>query len=182
MKRFFGAVRPGAPAPEDEAWAESQLLDGERAVWAMMNNPDRRHAVAVARDVVATFAATAADPGADTAPGTQGGADRAVVAAALLHDSGKVLSGMRTPSRVFATVFWAVADDSLADDWLEAHSGGARLRLAQYRRHPELGAEMLRAAGSDPLTYSWAAEHHRPPEKWSVALDIGMVLKDCDDD
>ena len=171
-KRFFGAVRPGAPAAEDEAWALDHLLDGERAVWAKMNNPDRRHAVAVARAVVETFEAAGSDHGRD----------RSVVAAALLHDSGKVLSGLRTPSRVVATVFWAVADDDVADRWLADEVGGPRRRLAQYRRHPELGADMLRDAGSATLTYQWAADHHRPSERWSVAHDIGTVLKDCDDD
>ncbi len=171
-KRFFGAVRPGSPSPGDEAWAKAQLNDGERLIWARMNNPDRRHAIAVARAVVEEFSAV----------GSEHGDDRRVLAAALLHDSGKILSGMRTPSRVFATVFWAVADDTLADRWLADAVGGPRQKLAEYRRHPELGGEMLKVAGSDPLTYGWAADHHRPQEKWSVPTDIGTVLKDCDDD
>ena len=171
-KRFFGAVRPGAPSVADERWATDKLLDGERDVWAAMNNPDRRHAVAVAKAVVAEFEAAKSDAGED----------RAVLAAALLHDSGKVLSGLRTPGRVLATVFWMIADDALADRWLEPAVSGIRRRLAQYRRHPELGAEMLRAAGSDPLTAAWAGDHHRPESTWVVPVEIGAVLKACDDD
>lgn len=171
-KRFFGAVRPGAPASEDEAWAIANLIEGERSVWASMNNPDRRHAIEVARATVAEFQST----------GHAAADDRAVVAAALLHDSGKVISGFRTPARVFATVFWAVADDDLADRWLDDSVTGQRRRLAQYRRHPELGADMLAAAGSESLTWRWAGDHHRPEAAWTVPADVGAVLKACDDD
>ncbi len=172
VKRFLGAIRPGPPRPADERWAIDHLSSGEAEIWHRMNNPDRRHGVAVARAVVATY------------PRNSSGRplDRSVVAAALLHDSGKVVSGLRTPARVVATLFWAVADDELADRWLHRAPHGMQARLAQYRRHPRLGSEMLRAAGSASLTYQWAADHHLPEEAWSVAPEVGRVLKDCDDD
>jgi len=37
-------------------------------------------------------------------------------------------------------------------------------------------------AGSAPLTVAWAAEHHLPPEDWTVPATIGRALKDADDD
>lgn len=170
-KRFFGAIRPGPPSPEDEGWATAHLLPGEIDVWHQMNNPDRRHAVMVAR-------AVAADPRL----GAGQGIDREVVAAALLHDSGKVLCRFRTPSRVLATMVWAVASDHTADRWLNQRSGRYRHRLAQYRRHPDLGSALLRDGGSSPLTYQWAAQHHLPEDQWSVPIAVGRVLRDCDDD
>ncbi len=173
-RRFFGAIRPGPPSPADERWALAHLSSGEAEIWHRMNNPDRRHAVAVARAVVATA------PRSPTPPGRS--LDRSVVAAALLHDSGKVISGFRTPARVMATLFWAVANEQLADRWLQQCSRGIPTRLAQYRRHPQLGSDMLRAAGSDRLTYQWAADHHLPERDWSVPPEIGRVLKACDDD
>lgn len=170
-RRFFGAVRPGPPDQRDEQWAREHLGPGEIEIWQRMNNPDRRHAVAVAQAVVA-------DPRLQS----QESIGRPVVAAALLHDSGKVLCRFRTPSRVLATVVWAVASDDVADRWLTEHRSGYRFRLAQYRHHPRLGAELLRAGGADPLTASWAAEHHLPAEQWTVPITVGQVLKDCDDD
>ena len=135
-----------------------------------MNNPDRRHAIEVARAVVAKL----------------GEPERPVVAAALLHDVGKVVSGYRTPARVVATMVWAVADDSLADQWLDQSAPRKRLvslkKLAQYRRHPELGEQLLIDAGADRLTSSWAGDHHRPQVRWRVTPDIAAVLKACDDD
>ncbi len=130
-----------------------------------MSNPDRRHAIGVARGVVAEL-------GSDT--------DRAVIAAALLHDSGKVVSAYRTPARVAATLIWAVVADERAVTWLER--GRPLRRLAQYRLHPELGAALLTEAGSDPLTIGWTADHHRLPPAWRIDAEIGSVLKACDGD
>lgn len=148
-KRFFGSLRPGGPSPDDTVWAESHLLPGEVAVWRRMSDPDRRHAVGVARAV--------------------GSTERPVVAAALLHDSGKVVSGLGTFARVPATLLGL------------AHRrwGG---RVGDYLRHDELGAVLLREAGSDPFTVAWAREHHLPPERWTVDPAVGAALKAADDD
>jgi hypothetical protein len=151
-RRFFGSLRPGGPAPADEAWACAQLLPGEVAVWTRMSGADRRHAAGVAREVARTHP------------------DRPVVAAALLHDSGKVVSGLGTFARVGATVVGAVRGRDV---------GG---RVGEYLRHPDLGAELLREAGSEPLTVAWTAEHHLPPERWTVPADIAFALKAADDD
>ncbi len=88
--RFFGALSPAGPPADDEAWALSSLLEGEQALWARMSGPDRRHAVGVARDTVQLLQ-PAAPP-------------RDVVAAALLHDVGKVESGLGTFARVGVTL------------------------------------------------------------------------------
>lgn len=130
-----------------------------------MSNPDRRHAIAVARAVVASLGPLATRP---------------VVAAALLHDVGKVVSGYRTPARVVATVVWAVVPDDRVRAWVDG--GRLRRRLACYRDHPTVGARLIRDAGGDELTASWAAEHHRSPAEWSVPVPLAVVLKDCDDD
>ena len=48
--------------------------------------------------------------------------------------------------------------------------------------HPDLGADLLQLAGSDPLTVAWAREHHLPEPEWTVPTPIGRALKDADDD
>ncbi len=138
-----------------------------------MSNPDRRHAIAVAQAVDQQLPPSSAPTDEER---------RVVLAAALLHDSGKVVAGLNTASRVVATLVWVVFDDARVDRWLTGDAFRYRQRLAQYRRHPELGAEMLRAAGSSPLTVAWAEEHHRPEARWSVPLETGRILKACDDD
>ncbi len=162
--RFFGSLHPGPAEAEDLAWARGQLSDGEWLLFERMSNPDQRHAIDVARAVVAELP----------------DAEPEIVAAAFLHDVGKVESGFGTPARVVATVFWAVAPDRLADEWLDAASP---LRaLAQYRRHPELGEQLLLDAGAHPATAGWAADHHKPMEKWRIDSQVGEVLKAADGD
>jgi hypothetical protein len=159
VRRFLGSLRPGAPPPGDEAWARDVLLAGERLLWDRMSGPDRRHAVGVARRAEAALGSRATRP---------------VVAAALLHDVGKAEAGLGTFGRVGATLAAAVA----GRERLAARRG----RVGRYLRHDALGADLLAAAGSDPLTRAWAREHHLAPDRWTVDAEVGAALKAADDD
>ena len=99
---------------------------------------------------------------------------RWALAAALLHDCGKIDSGLGTFGRVGATLWAAVRGRARATE------GDGR--VATYLQHPERGAVRLRAAGADPLTVAWAAEHHLPTSAWTIPTTVGKVLKDADDD
>jgi hypothetical protein len=107
-------------------------------------------------------------------------AGRPVLAAALLHDVGKIDAGLGTYGRVVATLSAAVAGHQAAELWV-TRSGFTR-RVGLYLMHPTIGGDMLELAGSDPLTVAWAREHHLPREQWTLPLAIGEVLKACDDD
>jgi hypothetical protein len=134
-----------------------------------MPSADRRHAVGVARRVDAAL------------PADEGGVERrAVLAAALLHDVGKTVSGLRTYGRVIATLSAGVAGRDQAEAWSETR--GYTRRVGLYLRHPELGGDQLELAGSDPFTIAWAREHHLPAEQWTVPVDLGEILKAADDD
>ncbi len=154
-RRFAGSLLPGEPAPADRAWVATTLSEDEMVLWGRMGAADRRHAVGVARRTQETLGEDATRP---------------VVAAALLHDVGKVVCGLGTFTRVVAT--------------LAAKTGSSRLpaRFGQYLAHDRLGADLLEQAGSHPLTVGWAREHHRPPELWSVPIATGQALKAADDD
>lgn len=155
-RRFVGSLRPGGPTAADEAWARSLLLPREQELWARMPGEDRRHAAGVARKL--------ADELGD-------GATRPVLAAALLHDVGKVVSGLGTFARVGATLIGVVRGR-------EAPGG----RVGAYLRHPVHGAALLAEAGSDPLTVTWTREHHLPPDRWSLDPRIAAALSAADDD
>lgn len=165
-RRFWSSLRPGPPSATDEEWALQHLNPGQQLIWARLTNPDRRHAVGVGRSVAAAL---------DLRPGSE------VVTAALMHDCGKLVSQLRTPARVVATLVWSALDDGLAVDWLESRWSLLR-RLAQYRCHPQLGGLLLAAAGSAPTVVAWASEHHLKPESWTLPPEIATVLKACDDD
>jgi hypothetical protein len=130
-----------------------------------MSGPDRRHAAVVARRVEAALGDDATRP---------------ILAAALLHDVGKIESGLGTYGRVIATLSVSLAGTSAAKDWTRAD--GFTRRVGLYVLHPQLGGDHLGMAGSDPLTEAWAREHHLPEDQWTIDVEIGRVLKAADDD
>jgi hypothetical protein len=170
--RFFAALLPRGPARADEIWVMTHLLEGERELWQRMSGPDRRHAVGVARDTIRLL-------GADQAR-------REVIAAALLHDVGKVESRFGTFARVGVTfAALAVGRPRLrrwAGDPPLSGRPSRRARVGLYLTHDRLGADLLERAGSQALTVSWAAEHHLAPERWTVDATIGAALKAADGD
>lgn len=172
VRRFLGSLWPGGPPVADEAWATAQLLPGEVELWRRMSGADRRHAVGVARR-------TAGELGGDRAGGAA--VERSVLAAALLHDVGKVASGFGPWRRSIATVLGAVAGHDRAARW-RAEGPGPLARVGRYLCHDAIGADLLREAGSEPVTVSWAREHHLAPERWTVPAPVGAALKLADDD
>jgi len=163
--RFAGSLLPIGPNREDAAWALEHLNDGERAVWARMSAADRRHAAGVARRAVRALGDEATTE---------------VVAAGLLHDAGKVVSGLGTWARAVATLAAAACGRDRAERW--SHGRWLTRRIGLYLCHPELGAGLLADAGSHPLIVAWAGEHHLGEARWTVPVHVGRALKAADDD
>ena len=164
-RRFFGSLRPGGPSTRDVQWVHTVLSAGELALWQRLSNPDRRHSVQVARAVQGALA--------DDVP-------TEVLAAALLHDVGKIHSRLRTFGRVVATLTIKTAGRDEVASW--APVGGLHRRIALYQDHPAIGGDDLELAGSHPLTAAWAREHHRDAEEWTIPLEYATVLDACDND
>lgn len=165
VRRFFGSLRPGGPSADDAAWVEEHLSPAELKLWGRMSNADRRHAVGVARRVVAAVGDGVTDP---------------VLAAALLHDVGKTAARLGTYGRVVATLSGKVAGHDMAMAWTETR--GFTRRVGLYLEHPRLGADMLALAQSDPLVIAWTREHHLPEDAWTVPVEVGRVLHAADGD
>ncbi len=123
--RFVTSLPPTPPSVEDEIWAEDHLLPSERALWVRLSNQDRRHSIGVAKRF-------------DDA---RGGASRAEIAGALLHDIGKIECGLGTFGRVAATL-----------------AGPRTERFRAYHDHEEIGARLVAECGSDPVTIELVAE------------------------
>jgi hypothetical protein len=170
--RFFGALSPAGPPPADESWAIGSLLEGEQGLWRRMSGPDQRHAVGVARGTIGLLAP-------DEPP-------REIIAAALLHDVGKVESSFGTFARVGVTLAAMAAGRARLLRW----AGGApergrpslRARVGLYLAHDSVGARLLEGAGSHALTVAWASEHHLSPARWTVDARTGAALKAADGD
>lgn len=166
-KRFFGMVIAVGPRRADDEWARAQLLPGEVALWERMKRADRRHAVGVARRVEKAL---------------DDDATRPVLAAALLHDVGKVEANFGPYRRTIATLSAIVVrhDPDIIRAW--TRTTGFTRRVGLYLQHPKLGGDLLGMAGSDPLTEQWTRQHHSPEADWTIPLPIAHALKDADDD
>ena len=162
-RRFFGALRPGPPARGELEWVAGVLSPAERLLWNRLPNHDRRHSAAVARRVETMLRSTAY------------AADHRWLAAALLHDVGKLDSGFSVPGRVVATVAAGAAGRETARQWSARH--GFRRRIGLYVEHPRLGADMIRVAGGTEEAAIWAGAHHSP-DTWS-SLPIPRAVVDA---
>jgi hypothetical protein len=160
-------LNPRGPAADDADWAASQMLPDELELWKQMSRADRRHAVGVARRVEAALGPDATRP---------------VLAAALLHDVGKLDANLGVYGRVIATISGAVVrhDPDVIRDWTRTR--GFTRRVGLYLQHPRLGGDMLALAGSDDLTVAWTRQHHLPPDEWTLPPDLANALKEADDD
>jgi hypothetical protein len=167
VKRFVGSLWPVGPSRAGTEWAEAQLLPAEAELWRRQRKADRRHTIAVGRRVEAALGARA---------------ERPVLAAALLHDIGKLDAGFGLYGRTVATLSGMAVrhDPQVIKDWTK--TVGMTRRVGLYLQHPRLGGEMLELAGSDPLTVAWAREHHLPAEEWTIPADLAHALHDADDD
>lgn len=123
--RFVTSLSSAAPTIDGEIWADDHLLPAERRLWVQLSNQDRRHSIAVARRFDDAY----------------GGASRAELAGALLHDVGKIECDLGTFGRVVATLV-----------------GPRTARFRAYRDHEEIGARLVAECGSDPATVELVAE------------------------
>jgi hypothetical protein len=152
--RFFRALWPGPPRARDMAWVQSILEPGELTLWRELPNHDRRYSIRVAKDVQARLA------------GTEHAGESRWLAAALLHDAGKLDAGLGVFGRSVATVMGAAAGTARVDRW--ASMPGFRGQVGRYLRHDERGAARIHAAGGRDEPARWALAHHHR-DRWPAS-------------
>ena len=164
-KRFVVSLWPLGPSREGDEWATGHLIDGEVALWRRMSRQDRRHGIGVARRVEASLGEAVTRP---------------VLAAALLHDVGKIDSHLGTFLRVVATLSAKVAGRETAELWVRG--SGVTRRIGLYLKHPSIGGDLLGMASSDAFTETWAREHHLPADECTLDHQLAHALRMSDDD
>lgn len=140
-RRFIGSFDRRPPDPAAVEWVSSVLGAGEFSLWSTMRVEDRRHSLVVV-DRYRTARPEAATP---------------ELAAALLHDVGKIVPGLGTWMRVVATLV-----------------GPRGRRFREYHDHEMLGSLLAMRAGSDPLTVSMI-RGDAPP----ALMDALVFADDC---
>jgi hypothetical protein len=145
VRRFIGTITAKPlTAPEQDRVA-ALLAPGEAALFWAQAPADRRHAY----DTMARTEAVSDDS--------------TVLAAALLHDVGKVAGSRNALARSLATV-------------LDALGWPMPAAMRRYRDHGQIGAELLEATGASTLAVDFARRHPSAdprgvdPRLWAVLL------------
>jgi hypothetical protein len=118
-RRFVGSLSRRPPEPSEVSWATSFMSPAEVELWGRLSNVDQRHSIEVARRFQANRPGASADE----------------MAAACLHDVGKLDAGLGTFGRVIATIVGPRGD-----------------RFRRYHDHEEIGARWLEERGSSAAT------------------------------
>jgi hypothetical protein len=167
-RRFVRALSPRPPRDRDVAWVVGILEPTELALWRSLPNHEQRYTIRVAKDVEARLA------------GTEYAGEPRWLAAALLHDVGKLDAGLGVVGRSAATVMGAVAGPARIDRWAQA--SGFRRRAAWYFHHDDRGADRIRAAGGRDQAARWASAHHHR-SRWpasGVPITVAEALEAAD--
>ena len=167
-RRFVRALSSRPPRDRDVAWVSGILEPAELELWRSLPNHDRRYTIRVAKDVETRLA------------GTEYAGQPRWLAAALLHDVGKLDAGLGVVGRSVATVMGAVAGPARVDRWAE--TSGFRRRAAWYLHHDDRGADRIRAAGGREEAARWASAHHHR-SRWpasGVPIPVAEALEAAD--
>ena len=146
--RFFSSLVPLPVRAGDRAWVASVLRPEELELWSLMTRADQRESVRVARRTEIALA------------GTEHAGETRWLAAALLHDVGKLDARFGPVRRALATTAAGVLGPRMVESWVD-RSGFIR-RCALYVFHDQLGADRVKMAGGRREAALWAEAHHRP--------------------
>lgn len=140
--------------PQDETFVAKHLNQSECKLFWQMSLPDQRHSLNVAYTVLEL-----ADELAES--------DQPVlIKAALLHDVGRKQGDVSTPDKIIAVISRAVFGRKVTQKWGRQGRGSFfhNLRHAFYvsANHPEIGAELLRSAGTEEQVVNLVRFHHHP--------------------
>jgi len=139
----FGRWILDSVRPPDLTYVRTRLPNPALvALFTRMSRADQHHGIAVARTLE-----------------DRGHTDPDLIAAALLHDVGKI----RARGSVWARVMVVLGEWLLpraAARWGEGRAKGLRRPFVVRQQHPMWGAEMAQRAGAPPVTVRLIRSHH----------------------
>lgn len=152
--------------PVDLPLVERMLSPAEVTLFKRLRRSEQLHSIRVLRAVMAA---------GETTP--------ALFVAALLHDVGKTVGPFTLPERVLVVLVRKFMPETFYRWGTEAEPRGWRRPFAISIRHPLWSAEMLAAAGSEPLAVELARRHADPlpPTPQDETERLLTVLRAADD-
>lgn len=127
--------------PVDDRLAQTVLDPRLYALFLRMRRSERQHSLRVLQDLTA-----------------QGHTQPDLLAAALLHDVGKIRTPFYLPEKVLVVLVKAIAPD-LYRRWGSGCAHGWRRPFAVSVQHPAWGAKMVAEAGGSPLAVELIRRH-----------------------
>ncbi len=167
VARFFGTLVPRRVSAHERLALRDLLTAPELDLWLKMRRADQVESLDVAHRADRTIAA-------DVHQRDE------YLAAALLHDVGKLDADFGPYRRAIATIAGAVAGHEMVGAWKQ--TGGFTRRCALYLDHGALGAQRIRFVGGRELVAQWAAAHH-DPSAWptdEIPADVCRALARAD--
>lgn len=153
VKQVLSAIRAEVKS-QDEAFIAKHLTQSERELFQQMSLPDQRHCLNVAYTVT------------ELAGGLRELNQTVLIKAALLHDVGRRRGDCSTSDKIMAVICRAVFGSGFTEKWGKQGRGGVlqNVRHAFYvsARHSEIGAELLRQAGTEEQVINLVRYHHHP--------------------
>jgi putative nucleotidyltransferase with HDIG domain len=147
----------GTPGEQDWEKIDEILNSAERDLFKQLPIPDQNHSLRVLNTLE-----------------SEGESDLDLLKAALLHDIGKARHPLRRMERIFAVLvngFFPI----LAVEWGQKEPQGIYRALAVICQHPDWGADLAQAAGSNP-TVVWLIRHHELEDLTGLLDQGGLEL------
>jgi HD domain len=157
--RQFWQALSASPAPEELALARTVLSPSLLSIFNQMQPSEQAHSLRIARRLI-----------------DQGETHPDLLAATLLHDSGKIHHPLNLWERVLIVLGKAVLPTQ-AKQWGRSGPKGWKRAFAVAEQHSEWGAQMAAQAGASPLVVALIRRHQLPPDHPVENLEDRLLLR-----
>jgi hypothetical protein len=157
--RQFWQALSASPAPEELALARTYLSPPLLAIFNQMDPSEQTHSLRIARQLI-----------------EQGKTHPDLLAAALLHDSGKSHHPLRIWERVMIVLGKALLP-AQAKQWGHGRLDSWKRAFVVAEQHSEWGAQMAAEAGASSLTVALIRCHQRPLDRPAASLEDRLLLR-----
>jgi hypothetical protein len=157
--RQFWQALSASPAPEELALARTVLSPSLHSIFIQMHPGEQAHSLRIARQLI-----------------EQGETHPDLLAAALLHDSGKIYHPLRIWERVLIVLGKSLFPGKVKH-WGSGQPKGWKRAFAVAEQHGEWGAQMAAQAGASALVVELIRRHQLPPARPAENLEDRLLLR-----